>query len=392
MHLTDGELRAYQDHELSGPVRERVKDHLAGCVRCREQAEMLRLRSIQVDRRLTAIAPLPSQAPRPLGAARARLEARISEKENTSMLNKIFSRPYRKAWAAAGVVALLALALAFPPVQAIANSFLGLFRVQQVNFVQVNPGNLPDQLGSSSQFESLMSKDVHFEKSGETMQVANAGEATSLANFKVRLPAGMEAAPSLKVQPSSKATLTVDMQQVRAVLDEIGRSDIQLPDGLDGATVSVEIPTGVIAQYGQCRFDPQAARQAGQDPDNPKPLRLPNCTTFMQMPSPSISAPPGLDIAKIGEAYLEVMGMTKEQAASFAQNVDWTTTLVVPIPRYSAEYQDVTVDGVTGTLIEHTTEGVARDYLLLWVKDGIIYALTGPGDGSSAVQIAGSLQ
>ena len=392
MHLTDGELRAYQDHELSSPDRDRVKGHLAGCERCREQAELLRLRSLQVDKRLAAIAPLPSQAPRPLGAARARLEARISEKENTSMLKKIFSRPYRKAWAIAGVVALLALALAFPPVQAIANSFLGLFRVQQVSIIAVDPGNLPNQLGSSSQFENLMSKDVHFEKSGEIVQVGTAGEASSIANFAVRLPAALDGTPSLKIQPSSKASLAVDMQQIRAVLDEIGRSDIQLPDGLDGATVSVDIPTSVIAQYGQCKFDPQAARQVGQDPGHQRMAQLPRCTTFMQLPSPDISAPPGLDLAKIGEAYLEVMGMSKEEAASFAKNVDWTTTLVVPIPRYGAEYQDVTVDGVTGTLIEQTSEGVARQYMLLWVKDGIIYALTGPGDGSTAVQIAGSLQ
>ena len=93
----------------------------------------------------------------------------------------------------------------------------------------------------------------------------------------------------------------------------------------------------------------------------------------------------------IGEAFLQMMGMTEEEAAKFAQTVDWSTTLVIPIPRYGTTYQEVPVDGVTGTLIVQELEDHANQYLLIWVKDGILYSLTGPGNGSSAVRIANSL-
>jgi hypothetical protein len=86
------------------------------------------------------------------------------------------------------------------------------------------------------------------------------------------------------------------------------------------------------------------------------------------------------------------MGMTPEEAAHFAQNVDWTTTLVVPIPRYGTTYRDVLVDGVNATLIEQNMEDHARQYMLMWVKDGIVYALTGPGSGTRGLRIAESLQ
>jgi hypothetical protein len=331
MHLSDGELRAYLDHEMDSPERERVKAHLAACTRCGQQMEALRTRSAQVNERLAALAPSPKQASGSLGAARARLNAYISEKENTSMIKKLFSRKYRTAWVGLAAIAILAVALAFPPVQAIANSFLGLFRVQQFNVVQVNPGNLPEQLGSSSQFEAMLSNNVQFEKGGEAVPVSSAEEAGQQAGFSVRLPTNVEGSQTLKVQPGGKATFNVNMEHVRALLAEIGRSDIALPENLDGSSVTLEVATGVEAQYGECSFDAEAAREAGYDPDNGPTPRLSNCTTLMQMPSPTISAPPGLDINKIGEAYLQVMGMTPEEAAQFAQNVDWTTTLVVPI-------------------------------------------------------------
>jgi hypothetical protein len=127
------------------------------------------------------------------------------------------------------------------------------------------------------------------------------------------------------------------------------------------------------------------------DPDMPL-LDLSQCTTLMQFPSPEISAPPGLDIAGIGETLLQVLGMSPEEAAQFSRNVDWTTTLIIPIPRFGTEYQDVFVDGVEGTLIMQSLRSQFPEYLLIWVKDGIVYALTGPGDSVAALEIAESLE
>ena len=83
--------------------------------------------------------------------------------------------------------------------------------------------------------------------------------------------------------------------------------------------------------------------------------------------------------------------MSPEDAAHFSQNIDWTTTLVLPIPSYGTSYQDYTVDGVTGTLILQTGNGQSSQYMLMWVKDGIVYALTGPGGVSRVDPIARSI-
>ena len=83
--------------------------------------------------------------------------------------------------------------------------------------------------------------------------------------------------------------------------------------------------------------------------------------------------------------------MTHEQAVAFTQTVDWSSSLVVPIPKNAATYQQVTVDGVTGTLIQRPADD-APQFVLMWVKNGIIYAIGGLGtDSAQALQMGNSL-
>jgi hypothetical protein len=181
-------------------------------------------------------------------------------------------------------------------------------------------------------------------------------------------------------------TFTVDLELMRAVLKDLGRTDIELPDALDGAKVRVDIPPILAAAYGVCPEFEEA-----RDPDSPRPAPDGDCLALAQMRSPVVSAPPDLNLAVLGEAYLQLLGMTSAEAQALANSVDWTTTLVLPVPRYEAEYQDVTVDGVPGTLVSNP-RGYKPQYALLWVKDGIVYALSGAGSAEQALQIANSLK
>ena len=108
------------------------------------------------------------------------------------------------------------------------------------------------------------------------------------------------------------------------------------------------------------------------------------------MVNPTISAPPELDVAQIGNSFLQLLGMSPEEAALFSETVDWTTTLLIPIPRHSTTYQEVTVDGVDATLI--LQQDYVPKFMLLWVKNDIVYALSGPGNSSTALEIANTLE
>lgn len=185
-------------------------------------------------------------------------------------------------------------------------------------------------------------------------------------------------------------TFTVNYELARAVLDDIGYQDVELPADLDGAPIEILVQPAVLALYGDCPVEEKIEAIEETDPEEGH-IPLPtDCTTLMQTTSPTISAPPGLNLSKIGEAYLQILGMSPEEAANFAANVDWTTTFVIPIPP-RAQYQEVPVDGTSGTLVEYWEHGKAW-YALMWVKNGLLYALSGPGNGETALGIAGTIE
>lgn len=388
MHLNEGEIRAYLDQELNPVQRENVRDHLETCATCLEMVETLRVRTQQVGEDLSVLDYSSAEPHLSAEKARARLTARISDSEQKegNMWDNFKSLLPRPAWITLAVIALLVVSLAFAPARAIANTFLGLFRVEQVRVVEFSAQDMPGQLGSSSQFEYIMSNDVHIQERGEPQEVSSPEEASALTGIPIRLPTQIEGQETLEVLPGGDVTFNVDLEQIRTVLRDIGRADIELPESLDGATVFVDIQAGVQAKYGECEFDIEEDLESHQTP------RGLDCTTFLQIPSPTVSAPPGLDIVQIGEAFLQVTGMSPEEAADFARSVDWTTTLIIPVPRYDSEHKEVQVDGVTGTLIQQYGYKIDDGYLLIWVKDDILHALSGPGDSTAALKIASTLK
>jgi hypothetical protein len=83
--------------------------------------------------------------------------------------------------------------------------------------------------------------------------------------------------------------------------------------------------------------------------------------------------------------------MSPEEAAELTSTVNWTSTLLVPIPRNATTQEQVSVDGVTGTLIQRPYIENPQ-FALLWVRDGIIYAISGLGlDSQKAIDMANSL-
>jgi hypothetical protein len=302
-------------------------------------------------------------------------------------MRKLLAGWRRPAWAAVAAGLILVFAFALPPVRAIAVDFLNLFRVQRVAVAPINPGDLPERFGTSTQLHSLLSDQVHFEEEGEPEKVTSAAEATSRSGYQVRLPATLGPPEVLAVAPGGQASITVDKPRIEAVLHEIGRTEIEIPDELHRATMTVDLPRCVQAIYGGCGSPGEDGEDGDEEERHP---HFGDCTVLIQLPSPRVSAPSGLPIDRIGEAFLQLMGMPADEVTRFSRTIDWSTTLVIPIPRQSTSYQEVTVDGVSGTLIRHRHHGRLAT-TLIWVKDDIIYSLTGPHSGAEALEIANSL-
>jgi hypothetical protein len=292
------------------------------------------------------------------------------------------------------IVLILAVVLSVPSTRALAGKFLNLFRVQQVVVVPVDLTGMQQLTGNSTlgkQVSELISSSVTTQqKPGRPVTVADTAKASQQAGFTVRVPQIMT--PSrISVEGAGAFTIKVDLAKAQSLLNEAGRPDLVLPNSINGADVSVNIPASVSVAYGTCP-DPAAQDTAsGINSNGSAGRQYPDCVILAEIPTPSVSAPADLNIAQLAQIGLEFTGMTSEEAAAFTRTVDWTSTLVIPLPKNAATYQQVTVDGVTGTLIQRPADD-APQYVLLWVKNGIIYAISSLGTNSQqAVQMANSL-
>jgi hypothetical protein len=389
-HLTDGELRAALDGELeAGP-----QQHLEACTGCQARQRQLQKEHEAVAQQLAFLAPTDEPIPS-VQRAWARFSQRLSIKKEISMFKKLFTFPFVRFGSAA--LLILALVLAFPGTRALAGELLSLFRVQHVTVVPVDFTGMEQLNGAvGNNISQLISESVTMQKEpSDPVTVATTDEASQLTGFNVRAPQGLT--PSrISVMNGSAFTFTIDRAKAQALLDEAGRSDLVLPQDVDGADVSVNIPSSASLAFGNCpepssKSEAERERQRETQGSGSPGRMYADCIIFAQIPSPEVSAPASLDINKLAQIGLEFTGMTAEEAAQFTSTVDWTSTLVVPVPKNAATNQQVTVDGVTGTLIERPSDD-APQFALFWVKDGIIYTIGGLGSNSQkALEIANSL-
>jgi hypothetical protein len=391
-HLDDGQLRAHLDEELD----ETAVQHLVNCPECQLRISTIKDRSGELGRRLGFLKSSVSPEATPSASmALVKFKKHLKEKKEVPMKKTLYAK-FRPLWAVLAAVLILIAAFSFPSVRAWAGEFLGVFRVRQVTVIPIDTTGLSSLSGHSTlmnQIGQLLSNSINVsEKPGAPQIVADAAQASKLAGFQVRLPTDQGLTPQLSVQGGMAFTLVVDRARAQSLLDEAGYNNLKLPSSLDGAKIDVKIPASVSAGYGTCPNPAQENTDNSFSTQGSPGRRYTDCVMLVQIPSPTINTPPDIDIAKLAEIGLEFTGMSPEQAQKFSQNVDWSSSLVIPIPRNAATYQEVSVDGVTGTLIQRPPDD-APEYALVWVKNGIIYAIGGLGsDSTKAIEMANSLK
>ncbi len=375
MHPNDDLLRALVDQELPEGQARLVDEHLARCPNCRMRLEQARARANRVHAALHNLSPLAGErAPSPRSAY-----ARLFRKDNTIARKKENVQPMftkRPFWVALTIIAVLAVALSITPVRAWASDVLSMFRVQRVTVIEFDPeaAQFNHQVleAKRERMEALM-QEVEITGGGDVEEVASAEEAAAQAGYTPRLPAPWADA-QLAVKPAMNGSFTIERDELQALFDGLG-TDVDLPADVDGKTVRVDASAAVFAMQG-C----PTAEVEGQLPAD--------CVMLVQMPSPVVDVPAGIDPQEMGAALLQFLGYGAEDAARLSERIDWATTLVLPIPQTGdLQYRDVNVDGVTGTLVESADEGT----MLLWVKDGVIYGLRGV-DADVVLATAGDIR
>jgi Putative zinc-finger len=400
--VSENSLRAYQDGESSAVERAEIETHLSSCAACSKRLREMAATSERIQAHIASLGAATSETNIDVRAALSRFKAEqgteivtmpsrpavIARETNASA--RSFGRRWRPLWIGAVAATILLCSLAFPFGRGLAQRFLGTLRVEKVQPVRLDFSALDGNRPLQEMLRQMISDKVVVTSDEKPQPASTAAGASQLAGFSVHVLGARTDAPKFTVGGQHTFHMTIDRARLQDIFDQAGRADLLLPATLDGANVSVNVPRSIMVEYGDCPHEQHAAAGTAPGPTQPHSGAWANCVALQEAPSPLVNMPSDLNLQQLAEIGFQLAGMSATQARDLGQTIDWKSTLVLPIPRFASSYSQVTVNGVQGTLIQGSGHR-GPDYVLVWVKNGIIYGLVGHGDSSNAVALANSL-
>jgi hypothetical protein len=227
------------------------------------------------------------------------------------------------------------------------------------------------------------------DQSALAQEVDDITSARDFLRFPPRLPQALGQPLAVEVAPGGEYRFRVDGTKIGEWAAAAGLASDGLPDSVGYVDVTAE--AGFIARYQSTS----------------------GTIELQQLPVPEIAVPADWDLRALGELYLRTLGVSQYQARALATTIDWGSTLVVPFPAAESEALDVKVDGVAGvafvqsrwqggrgetsagsTPLDSESGGLGGNEphaVVVWQRDGMLYAVSGDLDPSALVAIAEDL-
>lgn len=382
-----GRLRAYLDGELLPAELTQATSHLADCAQCRETLMRLQGRAQAASSSMEGLEfrgrmPEPQQALARFRATSAATDTQPFRWESFAgrlgmTKRNVFSPRWRPLTVAVTAVLCLVILFSIAPVREAAADFLGLFRIRKFAVIPLDQGQMDRLESLARRTEGLFSEPQVVREEGPEQIVTDSAQATALAGYGVRTPGRLPEGAVLEkfaVQAGPAMHFEFNRDTVATVLQAAGAS----PDGLpqtETIAFDVDVANIVLQLY--------------QIPGNRLEFAQ---LEFIQAPSPQVNLPEGIDPIALAKTGFLFLGMPAEDAERMANSIDWTSTLVIPLPTNAGEAREVSVDGVTGLLLEDVDTG-RQNNALLWERDGILHFLSGSNlDEKTLLDAADSLQ
>lgn len=324
-----------------------------------------------VMEQLSALEPTAADAPRPARQAYARLQTALQAKQapdRASWLARfgqwLIGPQRRLATAVSLGLALLIITFSFPAVRAAASDLLSLFRVQKFAAISVSP----EQLAILQQVaeQGIMPGELTIDQEpGALTPVDSLADAANLTGLTAVATLPTLGDPNeIYISSGGSGQFVVDEANSRSLLDAANLDPDLLPPGVDGARITVVTFSGVEQRWA-------------------------DGTTLLQTESPIVQYPESLDPAVLGEALLQVLGLNPLEASRLARQIDWTSTLLLPIPTSLATFQEMTVHGVSGIGLSSVDGSLNA---LVWQENGRLYLLAGAQPTAELAELANALE
>jgi hypothetical protein len=287
------------------------------------------------------------------------------------------------------------------------------FRLEHLKFLKMNEATEQTvfQQDVASAMEAAIHAAPHEEDKEQTPNVQSQAAASKVMGFPVAIVSSRKDQPLFMVEKKQTIDFTIDRASLQVVLDQAKRPDLLLPASFEQAHVQLKIPQSLLEVYGQCQCGQTRignAAQAGEpEVDDAKdaqtnesnaqpqirkapPLSYDGCLVFFQMTVPEARISSSMRFPLVMQILAQLVG-DKDQESADSASIDWTNTLVVPIPDRSAVTEPVNGTDATLILLEKN-QGSLSPFFLIWIREAKIYALMAFGDPNNAKELVDSIQ
>ncbi len=254
------------------------------------------------------------------------------------------------------VAATLLILIALPVTNVLANQFLALFRVQQLQPVTIDSQESMQALLTTLQ--SIGDLQPQHQNTSDNHQNLTQAEAEKIVGYHVllpgHLPTGVSNVQKITVISSNLITYTFNMSKAKAYLAKNGQSSIAIPAQLDGASYTIATAANVNIRYSSCTQNKEHCQQG---------------TPFVinEIASPSIQSNGNASITQLRDFLLSLPNLSASTHELLRHIDEKTGTLPVPIPPESSSEQ-VTIHGTSGWLLK--SKNVSA---VIWEAQGIMY-------------------
>jgi hypothetical protein len=364
-------LQQFLDGTLSPAHQQPVEAHLRSCGPCQQQWEKLKRNRAEVNQWLGVLDPAASEVPEAIPALarfRARTQTPVPNRgPATATVLLAGYRAWLHGWRRAfalGMVSVLCLTalLSSASVRQAAVQWLSIFRVRTFAVIPVDPAQLEhlNAIENLAQGGFLGQPEVLRQPDGPH-EMKNLEDASAVAGFNVRAPSVQPSGlkiDQILVEEGPALRYEVQRTMIQAVLEAVGIDDVPLPQA-DKLVLEGDIPISVTQKY----------RGSGNELE------------IRQMPSPKLQITPAVDPALLGRIALRLLGMPLADCERLVDSLDWTSTLLIPLPTSAGQFREILVDGEAGILIEATAQPRRRSQegVILWQRDGMLYIVHGRG-------------
>jgi hypothetical protein len=276
-------------------------------------------------------------------------------------------REKRKRQFAVSFISLIAAiaSIGIPPVRIAAQNMYAELAVRMFGITPHFSANLPQEL--------LLPNVFPIGPVTPSPAVPLAG-AQAFVPFRIQLPETelLPYQPKFFVHEATTLTRRIDSVPIEIALERLGREPVDIPRGLDGATISITFHKSVTVRLGEC-------------PELVGPWH--SCAFLNEAVAPTLTLPQAVKPETLTTFSLQLLGLSAADAKALSRSGG----LFFPPENY-ALHKIVKVNGHSAVLVVYEPGSTGQvAYNLSWTADGIAYSLFGR-DPSTALTVAGSLR